>query len=163
MKNIMSLSNIDWHKPLLSLSAVVLWLFIQPINLNATIPHKQSIDPIEHAQQVTDTEPIDNASATVPATYKKGMPAFFAFIRDNIVYPKSLLKENVQGAVVVRFVVNAKGKVSDAWIIKSVHPEMDKEAIRVVKKLGKFSPAKLNGKKTPVFFTLPIRFSVSRE
>lgn len=160
MKNQCFYNNVLSYKPLLSLSVVALLMLIQPITLSATNSNKPLIDSIKHTQQLSDAEPIDNAYATIPATYKKGMPAFYAFISENIVYPKSLVNENIQGAVVVRFVVDTKGKVSDVWVIKSVHPEMDKEAMRVIKMLGKFTPAKLKGKKIPVYFTLPIKFRI---
>lgn len=156
MKNKNTINVLVSYKRLFTLLVGALFMFIQPIALHAANRNNCT----ECCQQHDETKPIDNASATVPATYKKGMPALFAFIKDNTVYPQSLVKDNIQGAVVVRFVVDTKGKVSDAWIIKGLHPDMDKEAVRVVKMLGKFSPAKLNGKKIPVYFTLPIRFHI---
>lgn len=163
MKNKNTFNLAISYKRLFTLSVGALLTLTQPMMLTAAINNRQLFNSTECCQQQDETKPIDNASATEPAKYKKGMPAFFAFIQDNIVYPKNLVKDNIQGAVVVRFVVDTKGKVSEAWVIKRVHPEMDKEAVRVVKKLGKFSPAKLNGKKVPVFFTLPIRFHISRK
>lgn len=73
------------------------------------------------------------------------------------------MKSNTQGRVIVRFVVNKDGAVSDATIVKSVSPEIGAEALRVVGQLPKFKPGTVNGKPVACWFSLPINFKLSSD
>ena len=64
----------------------------------------------------------------------------------------------MQGIVVLRFVVQKDGTVGNVQVTKSLTPETDREAERVVKSLKKFLPARQDGRPVAVWFTLPIRF-----
>ena len=80
----------------------------------------------------------------------------FKFISRNLKYPVS--EPHLQGKVICRFIVNRDGSVSNPEIIRSLDPEYDKEAIRIVKSLPKFISGKQNGKNVRVYYTLPITF-----
>jgi len=73
----------------------------------------------------------------------------------NFNYPSQLARKGISGKVVVRFVIDKKGYVDDAWIIQSAHPKLDKEALRVVKKLKRFHPGFIDDKAIRVVYTLP--------
>jgi TonB family protein len=87
-----------------------------------------------------------------------GGEALIKYIKDNVNYPESAKTRNIQGKVVARFVISTDGNVSRASIIKSVSPELDGEALRVIKTLPKFKPGKQDGQSVPVWFMVPITF-----
>jgi periplasmic protein TonB len=89
-----------------------------------------------------------------------GDVALLKFIADSTVYPKEAKVKGIQGKVIARFMVKKDGSVSDVSILKGVNPDLDNEAIRVVKLLPKFSPGKLNGKNVPVWFMIPITYAL---
>jgi periplasmic protein TonB len=69
----------------------------------------------------------------------------------------------MQGVVIVKFCVTAKGGVSMISVLKGVDPELDKEAIRVVGTLPAFNPGKQGGKAVPVWYSVPIRFRLEMQ
>jgi len=82
------------------------------------------------------------------------------FIGANTQYPEVAKENNIQGRVIVRFCVTSKGGVSQVSILKGVDPELDKEAIRVVNTLPTFKPGKQGGKPVPVWYMVPITFTL---
>ncbi|RPD42211.1 energy transducer TonB [Chitinophaga barathri] len=78
-------------------------------------------------------------------------------------YPKSAVKENIRGTVIVQFSVSATGQVSDYAIKKGLREDFDKEALRVVRKLGSWVPAQYRGQRVPVTVTMPVYFSPPRK
>jgi protein TonB len=89
-----------------------------------------------------------------------GDPALLTYIAQNTVYPEVAKENNIQGRVIVRFCVTSKGGVSQVSILKGVDPELDKEAIRVVNTLPAFKPGKQGGKPVPVWYMVPITFTL---
>lgn len=82
-------------------------------------------------------------------------------IIQNLKYPKKALKKGIQGLVVVQFVVDKTGAISDVQVVKKVSPEIDAESLRVVQLMaGKFNPARMEGKPVSFRYTLPIRFGL---
>lgn len=88
-----------------------------------------------------------------------GMPAMIEFLQTNLNYPKDAKKQNVGGRILVMFVVEADGSISNARVAKKVFPSLDAEALRVVKAMPKWNPGKEKGKPVRVNFSLPIVFS----
>ncbi|WP_255412407.1 energy transducer TonB [Dysgonomonas sp. Marseille-P4361] len=82
------------------------------------------------------------------------------FIHRNLVYPTAASGAGIQGRVVVRFVVQKDGNLSNVKVVRGIDPECDKEAVRVVKAMPKWKPGKQNGKEVPVYFTLPFIFKL---
>ena len=80
------------------------------------------------------------------------------FIEKNRRYPKSLQESCIQGRVVVTFVVEKTGKISHAKVVRGVDPALDKEALRVVRKMPRWIPGKLYGKNVDVNYTMPVDF-----
>ena len=87
-----------------------------------------------------------------------GTEKLFEFLKENIHYPEIAEENGVQGRVVVTFVVEVDGSISETKVVKSVDTSLDEEAIRVVKLLPKWNPAMLNGKPVRSKYTLPITF-----
>ena len=89
-----------------------------------------------------------------------GLEALMNYLGDHIKYPKMAEKNNVQGRVVVRFVVQKTGKVGKVEVLESVDDDLAEEAVRVVKKLPDFTPGLVNDEPVNVWFTLPINFKM---
>ena len=90
-----------------------------------------------------------------------GQTAMLKYIMENIKYPKQIMEEGIQGRVTVSFIVEKDGRVSNVRLLRSVQPLLDKEAVRVVKSMPKWSPGKQNGKPVRVRFNLPVMFKLN--
>lgn len=88
-----------------------------------------------------------------------GIPALSKFLGANIIYPATARKENAQGVVVLSFIVNTEGMVDQIKVLKAAHPDLNAEAIRVVK-LMSWIPGEKGGKKVNCEYTLPIKFKL---
>ena len=89
-----------------------------------------------------------------------GMPALMQWLSQNIKYPVIAAENGVQGRVIVQFVVEKDGSVTDVHVAKSVDPSLDKEATRVVKAMPKWNPGKQNGSAVRVKYTVPVMFKL---
>ena len=90
-----------------------------------------------------------------------GQIAMLKYIMENIKYPEQAMKEGIQGRVAVRFIVEKDGSISDVKPILSVHPLLNKEAVRVVESMPKWTPGKQNGKPVRVRFNVPVMFKLN--
>jgi len=90
-----------------------------------------------------------------------GQIAMLQYIMKNIKYPEQAMKEGIQGRVTVRFIVEKDGSISDVKPILSVHPLLNKEAVRVVESMPKWTPGKQNGKPVRVRFNVPVMFKLN--
>ena len=84
-----------------------------------------------------------------------------AWLSQNIKYPEIAAKNGVQGRVVVQFVVEKDGSVTDVHTVKKVDPSLDREAERVVRSMPRWSPGRQNGAPVRVKYTLPVTFKLS--
>jgi protein TonB len=82
------------------------------------------------------------------------------YISEHTNYPEVAKENNIQGKVIIRFCVTSKGGVSQVSVLKGVDPELDAEAIRVVNTLPAFKPGKQGGKPVPVWYMVPITFTL---
>ena len=89
-----------------------------------------------------------------------GQIAMMKYIMENMKYPEQAMKEGIQGRVTVRFIVEKDGSISDVKPVLSVHPLLNKEAVRVVESMPKWTPGKHNGKPVRVRFNLPVMFKL---
>ena len=89
-----------------------------------------------------------------------GNHALFQFIKDNQRYPQIAKENGIQGRVILQFVVDETGKVSDPKVLRSVDPSLDAEAIRIVKAMPRWTPGMQDGKAVAVRYTLPVNFSL---
>ena len=91
------------------------------------------------------------------------VPKLMAYVAQELVYPDSARQNNIEGLVVVSFVVNDSGKVEEVELIKDIGHGCGAEALRVVRSFPKFTPAKINGNAISQKLTLPIRFKKTDE
>lgn len=90
--------------------------------------------------------------------YPGDMQAMIEFLQANMKYPEDAAKQKVEGRVMVQFVVETDGSISDVHVAKQVFPSLDAEAIRVVQAMPKWTPGKEKGKVVRVKYNLPIVF-----
>lgn len=122
--------------------------------------HSDSAQTQKQAAEAVNTDSVRQT----PPSYLGGTRALYEAISANIRYPKSCIERKIQGVVVLRFTVTRKGKIRGISVQKSLHPDADAEAVRVLRKLkGKWKPAYENGKAVDVHFVLPIRFVLSSD
>ena len=94
----------------------------------------------------------------VMPSFPGGQAALFEWLSKNIKYPVVAEENGVQGRVIVTFVVERNGSITDGQVVKSVDPSLDKEAVRVVKAMPHWIPGKQNGSAVRVKFTVPVTF-----
>lgn len=95
--------------------------------------------------------------------YPGGINALMKFLSENIRYPENAKNANIQGRVVIQFVVSANGKVTDPHVLRGVSHELDAEALRVVQLLPDFTPGYVDGKPVACHFTLPVNFKLQSD
>lgn len=117
----------------------------------------------EHKVIVEEKEPEKPfQSVEQMPQFPGGDAELLKFVSSNLRYPTIAAENGIEGLVVVRFVVNKDGVVSDAEVLRSLDPSCDKEAIRVVKSMPKWVPGKQNGRNVAVYYTLPVRFQLQK-
>lgn len=89
-----------------------------------------------------------------------GQGALMSWVANHIKYPETAAENNVQGKVVVQFVVKKDGSIGDVKVVRSKDPDLDREAVRVVKTFPNFIPGKMNGQPVNVWYTLPVSFKL---
>ncbi|MBQ9666718.1 MAG: energy transducer TonB [Bacteroidaceae bacterium] len=91
-------------------------------------------------------------------SFPGGDKALMAWLTKNLKYPASAQENNIQGRVLVQFVVNKDGSIVDPKVLRGADPALDKEAMRVVSAMPKWTPGKQRGKTVRVRYTLPVTF-----
>lgn len=94
------------------------------------------------------------------ASFPGGQGALMKWLSSNLRYPELAQQNNVQGKVIVKFTVEKDGSISNPVVVRGVDKALDKEAIRVVRKMPKWSPGKNNGAAVRSYFTLPVTFKL---
>lgn len=93
--------------------------------------------------------------------YPGGQEALVKFIADNVEYPAECEEKGIQGRVLVRFVIDEEGNVTNPLVLKSVDPLLDAEALRVVKLMQqKWTPGQNEGKAVAVNYVVPFTFKL---
>lgn len=103
---------------------------------------------------------IIHEKVDTPPQYPGGVSEMMKFLSNNLQYPVLAQEENIQGRVTVRFVIKKDGSVDDIQILRSLHPILDSEAVRVVNTFPKWIPGELDGEPVNVWFVLPINFKL---
>jgi len=113
--------------------------------------------------QTTKFEIDDNTTyteVTEPATPILPMNEYYQGIGNLVKYPKQAKEDGIVGKVFIEFVVNKKGKVTDAKVIKGIGAGCDEIALEAVKNAGDWNPGKLNGKIVKQKMVIPINFAL---
>jgi len=90
-----------------------------------------------------------------------GTNALYDYLRKNMKYPAICRESGITGRVIVSFTVNKDGSIVDVEVVKGVHPQMDKEAVRVVSGMPKWKPGEQRGKPVRCRFNLPVNFRLN--
>ena len=140
-----------------------------PARVQFTIPIKfappQKNNPVED-QTAAKTEidenkiykEVDEMPMFVGEPGKSSEESLRMFLSRNVVTPYQALQNGIQGTIYISFVVEKDGSVSNANVIRGVHPLLDNEALRVVNLMPKWIPGKKDGKVVRTKFTIPIKF-----
>lgn len=105
---------------------------------------------------------VYDVTETMPQ-FPGGQGVMMKYLAANIKYPASAVKAKKQGRVIVSFVIQKDGSVTNARIVKSVDPELDAEALRIVKAMPNWTPGTQDGKPVNVRYTIPVVFSLYKE
>ena len=113
-----------------------------------------SVDRLEKEEEVF-------TSAVHMPSYPGGDAALMKYLNDHLRYPQSAADNNIQGKVIVQFVVEKNGKIGEVKVARSVDKDLDREAVRVCKSLPAFSPGRnAVGDPVRVWYTLPVTFKL---
>ena len=93
-------------------------------------------------------------------SFPGGMSALMSWLSQNIKYPVIAAENGVKGRVIVQFVVEKDGSITDVQVVKSVDPSLDKEAARVIKSMPHWIPGRQNGSPVRVRYTVPVTFKL---
>ncbi len=118
------------------------------------------IEEVKEEVQEEEAEPEPFVVVEEMPMFPGGDIELLKYIFEHTQYPEVAKENNIQGRVIVRFCVTSKGGVSQVSVLKGVDPELDAEAVRVVSSLPAFKPGKQGGKPVPVWYMVPITFTL---
>ena len=107
---------------------------------------------VEHEKIFTTVEQMPQ--------FPGGEAALMKYLAEHLRYPEEAQQNNIQGRVIVQFVIEKTGNIGQVKVLRGKHPSLDKEAVRVIKSLPKFIPGKNNGQPVNCYYTLPINFKL---
>lgn len=124
---------------------------------NNIFPEDKTARPEVRENSTAKEDPIFDHAEKL-AEFPGGPQALNAFMAHNVRYPALAMEMGIQGTVIIEFIVEKDGSISDARVVQSVSSDCDAEALRVVRLLPKYIPAKQNGKPVRTRYKLPFRF-----
>lgn len=127
-------------------------------DLNVVREHKEEV--IVEEKTVYEENHVFQSVEQMPQ-FPGGDAELMKYLSNNIHYPTIAAENGIQGRVTVQFVVKRDGSVGEVKVVRGKDPDLDKEAVRVVKTLPNFIPGKMNGQPVNVWFTLPVNFRLA--
>ncbi len=115
--------------------------------------------PVAAPIEEPDDQVVFQVVETMPS-FPGGENALFAFLSQNVKYPVIAQENGIQGRVICQFVINKDGSIVEVEVVRSVDASLDREAIRVIKSMPKWTPGKQRGKSVRVKYTLPVNFKL---
>ena len=109
---------------------------------------------------LTPDEPVFEVVEQMPEFPDGGMAGLMEYFKKNLRYPEEAKKAGTQGRVVVQFLINKNGAISDASVLRSVDRLLDAEAVRLVNSMPKWKPGMQKGKAVTVKYTVPVLFKL---
>ena len=122
-----------------------------------TPPVQHKVEEPQKVEEEVEDQTVFQVVEKMPE-FPGGMAACLKFLSNNIKYPTISQENGVQGKVIVQFVVNKDGSIVDPVVVRSVDPYLDKEALRVISMMPKWSPGMQRGKPVRVKYTVPVTF-----
>ncbi len=121
-------------------------------------------EPPKETKAAPKEEPNDNEIFTMidgeKADFPGGYKEFQKFIKDNYDYPRQARRQGLEGTISVQFIVEKDGSITEVKVLRGVSPECDAEAIRVIKKVPAWKPAKQRGRAVRNRIVLPIKLKL---
>jgi TonB family protein len=160
------------NKPLFEnvANAIILAFMKTPIALIllTILSFSLSAQSVSKSSVLTDTTHIKKGDSAythveIESEFPGGQKAWGAYLNSNLEYPKKAVRKNIQGTVVVQFIVEKDGKVSNVEVVRSVDPLLDQEAMRLILRSPNWKPAVLDGKKVRSYKKQPIVFQLVEE
>ncbi len=137
------------------------WVYFHKNGERSGVEHYLSGKLVEAQYWNEDgSEVAPDALVSRMPSYPGGIDQLIKYLKNNILYPKKVKKNGIQGTVYIRFVVNELGDLEDVSVLRSVHPDLDKEAMRVVQGMRQWLPALAQNRPVKVQYNLPIRFAL---
>jgi TonB family protein len=147
------------------------YLFVLPLTAAAVTAFARPeitevLRPISSVKVTNSSDTVQEDSVktvvdVLPEYADGGIPGFMKFLMYEVKYPEKALKEGTQGTVVVQFIVTKAGDVKDPYVVRSISPELDAEALRVVGLSPKWTPGLVKGEPVDTRYTVPVKFSLS--
>ena len=137
---------------------------IEETTLASTDDQTEYIEIKEIANIAVEEEPEEEAPFMVVEKmpeFPGGNAALMQYLQKNIKYPAVCRENNIQGRVLIQFIVNRDGTIVEPEVVKSVNPYLDKEALRVISGMPKWTPGEQRGKPVRVKFTVPVNFKLN--
>jgi protein TonB len=137
--------------------------FITADQAQSEVTNREVVEVVQQVKeevQEAEAEPEPFVVVEEMPMFPGGEPALMKFIGEHTQYPEIAKENNIQGRVIVRFCVTPKGGVSQVSVLRGIDPDLDKEAMRVVSTLPAFKPGKQGGKPVPVWYMVPITFTL---
>ena len=140
------------------------------VHMKADVQNMEEIVVVGYAPEEEKKQPVVKEEVKQPEEevifqvveqmpeFPGGMGEAMKFLAKNIKYPVAAQQAKIEGRVIVQFVVDKDGSISDVHMVRSVSPELDAEAVRVVSMMPKWNPGKQRGKAVSVKYTMPIMF-----
>ena len=135
--------------------AVAVW-YTLPVAFKSQGHRDFSQEYINHPMLNSHRDTTIYRSAEQMPQFPGGEAALMKYINAHIQTPQT--QETVKGNVILQFVIHSDGSIGEVKVVRSLHPDYDKEAIRAIKSLPKFTPGRQNGQAVAVWYTLPVIF-----
>ena len=145
------------------------WMSAQDAVANHPIdgnPHWAVYARMTHLADSTSTKQEDGFFDGVPIPkFPGGTQALVKFIYDNLRYPKELLSDSTEGRSIIQILVDEQGNIASTKILRSSHPLLDAEALRIVRIMPCWEPARdlRHGEPIKGYFTFPIQFKLPKK
>ncbi|MBR5929856.1 MAG: energy transducer TonB [Prevotella sp.] len=121
---------------------------------------QEKAPPIPPVAIDADNNPLNFRVVERLPEFPGGMTEFMKWLTKNLKYPESARRQNMQGMVVVSFIVNTDGSTSEIRVVRPRHPDLDREAVRVVRMMPKWKPGEDHGKVCRTMISIPIVFKI---
>lgn len=121
---------------------------------------QEKVPPIPPVAIDADNNPLNFRVVERLPEFPGGMTEFMKWLTKNLKYPESARRQNQQGTVVISFIVNTDGSTSEIRVVRPRHPDLDREAVRVVRMMPKWKPGEDHGKVCRTMISIPIVFKI---
>lgn len=156
------LATMKAWKPAMLKNEIVRAYYTLPVSYNIPPTPRDSLPAAPAAEQPDAEDEQLFVLADQMPEFPGGTQALFAFLSENVKYPQIAYENRIQGKVIVQFVVNKDGSITDVEVVKSGgDPSLDREAVRVIKSMPKWRPGKQQGKLVRVRYSVPVNFHLT--